>query len=140
MPDIILIMHAQYGSSDRLSGYSSICTEHAVTGDPGAHHIEGIFVASGPGIQASREPLPGLLIEDVAPTILHTLGLPVPEDMDGRVIVEMFQPGSANARPVLKSAPVGSWPDEESGVSQSGFTASEEATIEERLRALGYIE
>lgn len=140
MPDIILIMHAQYGSSDRLSGYSSICTEHAVTGDPGAHHIEGIFVASGPGIQASREPLPGLLIEDVAPTILHTLGLPVPEDMDGRVIVEMFQPGSANARPVLKSAPVGRWPDEESGVSQSGFTASEEATIEERLRALGYIE
>ena len=31
---------------------------------------------------------------DIAPTILHMFGLPIPSDMDGRVLTEIFKEGS----------------------------------------------
>ena len=67
------------------------------------HHVpEGIFFARGPDIKQSGKKLPGLKIHDIAPTILHLFGLPVPKDMDGRVLAEIFkkesEPGQHKVR------------------------------------------
>ena len=35
----------------------------------------------------------GANIVDLAPTALHAMGLPVPDDMDGRVLTELFTDG-----------------------------------------------
>lgn len=141
MPDIILIMYPEYGSSDRLSNYSAIVTDRPEIGDPGGHHIEGIFIASGPEIVHNAVALPDLKIEDIAPTVLHLMGLPVPEDMDGRVITEILDPASIQNRPVIKGMPVGRWPDEQAALaSHEDLTAGDDEKIQERLRALGYIE
>jgi len=56
----------------------------------GTHREEGIFIACGGPIKK------GIRIEnphivDMAPTILYTMGLPVPEEMDGRVLIECFE-------------------------------------------------
>jgi hypothetical protein len=141
MPDIILIMYPEYGSSDRLSNYSAIVTDRPEIGDPGGHHIEGIFIASGREIVHNPTALPDLKIEDIAPTVLHLMGLPVPEDMDGRVITEILDPADIHKRPVVKGMPVGRWPDEQAALdSHADFTTGDDEKIQERLRALGYIE
>ncbi len=49
----------------------------------------GILAAWGKSIQA-RHKLSGASVTDLAPTILHLTGLPVPEDMDGQVLTEML--------------------------------------------------
>jgi hypothetical protein len=53
------------------------------------HRDFGIFAASGPGIR-ENELLHGASVLDAAPTILTLLGLPVGDDMDGRVLSEVF--------------------------------------------------
>jgi len=49
------------------------------------HLMNGIFIAYGPDIAKGRK-ISGAQIYDIAPTILHMFGLPVPNDMDGKVL------------------------------------------------------
>ena len=53
------------------------------------HRDLGILVISGPGIRHG-EKLHGASVLDVAPTILTLYGLPVGEDMDGKVLSQAF--------------------------------------------------
>lgn len=100
-----------------------------IRGDSGCHRSEGIFLGYGPRVQAAGE-LPQANILDLAPTIMHMLGAPVPRIMDGRVLQDiLIDPGlvtySDDAEMDAASAP--------------GFSATEEAQVEERLRGLGYL-
>jgi len=53
------------------------------------HRDLGVLVVSGPGIRRG-EKLHGASLLDVAPTILTLYGLPVSEDMDGKVLSQAF--------------------------------------------------
>lgn len=58
-----------------------------------AHHrANGMFAVAGPDIQPQR--LEGVSIMDLAPTILHLFGVPIPRAMDGRVLQELFTASS----------------------------------------------
>lgn len=59
-------------------------------------------MACGPDIKRDGAKLAGLRIYDIAPTVLHMFGLPVPDDMDGRVLVEIFREGSEPAQREVK--------------------------------------
>ena len=61
------------------------------------HRDLGVLVISGPGIKKG-ELLDGPSVLDVAPTILTLFGLPVGEDMDGKVLSQAFveTPGIAS--------------------------------------------
>ncbi|MBU0493079.1 MAG: alkaline phosphatase family protein [Chloroflexi bacterium] len=93
------------------------------------HRMNGIFFAYGAGVR------PGLRVEDahildLAPTILHVMGLPVPADMDGRVLEEVLE----TERPVERiEAAAGA------GKGAFEYSADEEEQIVDRLRSLGYI-
>jgi hypothetical protein len=132
-------MNPEYGSSDRLSNYSSIVTDRPQISDPGGHHIEGVFIAKGPKTVHIADPLPGLNIADLAPTILYAMGLPIPEDMDGKVLTQIFDPASVQAQPAQFGSTVGRWPSEEEAQPILEKTQSGEEAIVERLRALGYV-
>jgi predicted AlkP superfamily phosphohydrolase/phosphomutase len=54
---------------------------------PGGHSKDGFLILSGPGIAPGRT-LEGAHLLDLAPTILHLLGVAVPRDLDGRVLRE----------------------------------------------------
>jgi len=55
------------------------------TGPDDANHAQyGMFILNGPGVESGERE--GVEIYDVAPTVLSTLGLQVPEDMIGKVI------------------------------------------------------
>lgn len=51
----------------------------------GCHRPLGLLLAAGPGI-APGTTIDGAGIMDLAPTVLHWFGLPVPAEMDGRVL------------------------------------------------------
>ena len=57
------------------------------------HELFGIFLAYGPGIKKGHK-IENAKIYDIAPTILHIFGLPIPNDMDGRVLMEIFEEDS----------------------------------------------
>ena len=69
----------------------------------GHHRWTGIFLAAGPGIRRGRA-LDELSIVDVAPLLLHRLGLPVPDDMAGRVPGEILEPRELERRPPRHAA------------------------------------
>lgn len=56
----------------------------------GYHRLHGIFLAKGPQIKKSVK-VKNVTIYDIAPTILHIFGIPIPKDMDGRVLTEIFE-------------------------------------------------
>ncbi len=72
----------------------------------------------------------GAQLIDLAPTILHLLGLPVPTDMDGRVLTEAL----ADARAVEFGGT-----SESSAATTEGYSEEEEREVIERLADLGYI-
>jgi predicted AlkP superfamily phosphohydrolase/phosphomutase len=94
-----------------------------------SHRMNGIFVASGAGVQPAGE-FSGAQLIDLAPTILHLMGLPVPSDMDGRVLTEAL----ADARQI-------EYGGSSAGGAQAteGYSEEEEAQVIERLQDLGYI-
>jgi predicted AlkP superfamily phosphohydrolase/phosphomutase len=104
------------------------------TGKSGSHRDDGIFLAQGPTIQ-SGQTLESSRIVDVAPTILHLLGVPVPEDMDGRVLTEMLDQGVVSGKVEIGAAANG----HTATVVGGDYSASDEEAISDRLRALGYI-
>ncbi|MFC1969670.1 alkaline phosphatase family protein [Chloroflexota bacterium] len=64
-----------------------------------AHALEGIFIASG--ANTKKDNRVDVEIVDLAPTILHSMGFPVPGDMDGQVLKGIFREDSEPAsRPV----------------------------------------
>jgi tetratricopeptide (TPR) repeat protein/arylsulfatase A-like enzyme len=54
------------------------------------HRQFGVFVAKGPGIRKD-ERIYGANLLDICPTVLHLFGLPVAEDMDGKVLLDIYE-------------------------------------------------
>jgi predicted AlkP superfamily phosphohydrolase/phosphomutase len=94
-----------------------------------SHRMNGIFVASGAGIKNGGE-FSGASLIDLAPTILHLMGLPVPTDMDGRVLTEALEDSRA-----IKYGGT----SEGSAATRDGYSEEEEKEVMERLADLGYI-
>ncbi len=101
----------------------------------GTHRLQGIIVARAPALKTGAEIENSHLI-DLAPTILHLLGVSVPEDMDGTVLTDAFRPEFLAQNSVQSGAASGT----SGGDRPSGYTDEESAKVEERLQALGYLE
>jgi len=56
----------------------------------GTHSPYGILVAQGAGIRKGVE-IPEASVTDITPTILSYFGIPLAEDMDGRILEELFE-------------------------------------------------
>jgi predicted AlkP superfamily phosphohydrolase/phosphomutase len=131
-PDVSLVL-ADGGTMSILPSETLVARRPELQGH---HRWEGVFLATGPGIRAGAD-VDELSIVDVAPLVLHRLGLPAPDDMAGRVPVEILEPDEAERRPPRRApaapAPELAAPDVEPD-------ADEQAALLGRLRALGYVE
>ena len=99
----------------------------------GTHRSEGIFVMVGPGVLRGTE-IPPIRIFDLAPTIIHRLGLPVPNDMDGQVITAALEADELSTRQVQLISPRNF-----RGGERTFMSDEDEETIKERLSDLGYL-
>jgi len=87
-PDTTVIVASDHGfHSDHLR---PTFTPRVPAGITVWHRKQGVFAASGPGILAD-ELLHGASLLDVTPTILALFGLPVGEDMEGKVLLHAFE-------------------------------------------------
>lgn len=102
-----------------------------IRGDSGCHRREGIFIANGQGINQGQRLLSASIL-DLAPTILHLLGEPVPKIMDGRVLTNILrEPQDIVYVEDSREKPKMS--------SNQSLSEEESAQVEERLRSLGYL-
>ena len=104
------------------------------------HAPQGIFVAAGQAIKRD-ELIHGSTLLDVAPTVLMLLGLPVPDDMDGRALTQLLREPPTEPLPRIASyEPAhpqdGVW--RELPPEENDPWAARQAM--EQLAALGYIE
>jgi predicted AlkP superfamily phosphohydrolase/phosphomutase len=96
---------------------------------------DGIFVASGANI-ARGSKLTEIRLVDIAPTILALLEMKGAEDMDGRVLEEVFPKGWREAYPKEKVPTY----DTEDWREQNPIPSGVDEELMTRLRALGYVE
>jgi predicted AlkP superfamily phosphohydrolase/phosphomutase len=129
-PDLHLILDGYRAIAFPLFATDGQIVTQQIRGDSGCHRLHGAFVASGPAF--ARGTIEGARILDLAPTILHLLNVPVPADMDGRVLTDALAP-DLRARAVTTTEATGYISD------KVDFTTDEQAEVEERLRALGYL-
>jgi predicted AlkP superfamily phosphohydrolase/phosphomutase len=101
----------------------------------GQHLPDGIFVASGPRIKKGGR-IEGASIYDITPTVLYLQNHPIPSDMDGRVLTDIFIEERLRQHPVMRTEPKKVW-DQKNTVK---LDEEESHQIEQRLRDLGYIE
>jgi hypothetical protein len=71
------------------------------------------------------------------PTLLYALGLPIPDDLDGRALLELFNPAWQADHPIISQhlAEAETTPE-----AARPYSIEEEALIAEHLRGLGYLE
>ena len=128
----------------RTIGLHDFTTNKVITpafGPTGDHRLEGILIADGPAFRPGAKPH-GAELLDIAPTVLQLLGIPVPADMDGRILTELLTPAPSPASPlpVLEPALASAQSNVNSSVAiASSYTDEEEAVIQQRLADLGYL-
>jgi predicted AlkP superfamily phosphohydrolase/phosphomutase len=92
---------------------------------PGSHRAHGVYLAAGPRVKAGVSCAPRM--PDATATLLARLGVASAPDASGRVLVETLRAtGAADALPDV-AAP-------------TDAPESDEAIVEARLRALGYVD
>ena len=129
LPDLVLIPYPGLAVVRKIRGSRPVrwCSLRRMEG---THRIEGILVANGPHVR------PGASIQaniaDIAPTLLATLGLRVPADMEGHVLVNLF-----DTEPAIEYEP----PQRaERGEHEEVYSEEEKQVLTRRLSDLGYLE
>jgi hypothetical protein len=132
-------LHRYYAFLDRVAGGALRRAERAghnvfvITQAGRLHQGRGILAALGAGLQMN----PGVhgTVLDVAPTILHALGVPLARDLDGRVVTGLFNTAFLERHPVRFVDTYG----RRGAVTAARGEAPLDQEMIDRLRSLGYV-
>lgn len=130
LPDLLLIPAEGLAVVRKIRGFGPV----RWTSDrrmEGTHRVEGILAVCGPHVRAGARL--NAHIADIAPTLLASLGLRVPVDMEGRALTELFDV----ALPVEFEPPQ---KRERVEPEKPVYSAEEMETLSRRLSDLGYLE
>ena len=111
-----------------------VISDHGmVTADNAGYHASyGVFIASGPSVRHAE--LRGATVLDIAPTILQLFGVPIPFEMDGKVLVQAFEPE-------WFAAHVPRYLDVETAKAEENTPLTEDTDeVIERLKSIGYLQ
>jgi len=133
-PDLVFQTREMKYKAMGLSDFSSPRVFDSMYGTTGHHRMNGTMIWWGPGIVREGAEYAGAGIQDLAPTILWLLGQPVPREMDGCVLTEVFRAEFVHERAVIY-ADAG----EAAHVDTSAYSEEEQAEMREMLRGLGYV-
>ncbi|KPK67043.1 hypothetical protein AMJ87_14025 [candidate division WOR_3 bacterium SM23_60] len=130
LPDIVWLPDTDYRINANL--YPALISRRLdaphITGEHMAA-ADGIFILNGSGVMGSTR-IEGAHIADLAPTILYMMDVPIPSDMDGKVLRRAFE--TSYREPQYTKAG-------EAEKKDFAFTQKEEKKLEERLKGLGYL-
>jgi len=105
-------------------------------GPTGDHRMEGILVAEGPGVCPGSRLDTQADLADLAPTMLALLGIPLPDDLDGKPLIELLEPTLAASiqHQTARKRDTNPFPP-----YPSDADAEDEAVVKQRLADLGYL-
>jgi len=109
-----------------------IASDHGWTFSGYEHYgsPDGIIVLSGPAFRSGVN-LSGARIEDIAPTVLSIMGIPLSRELEGRLLLEALIDEPEQVEVASYGAPVH---------TRKQFRTVDDAEELERLKALGYIQ
>ena len=131
-PDLLFALgQGEYAADIRLCDY--LWEETSWITGRGSHRLDGVFLACGRGIRRGGKT--ALHITDIAPAVLYVLDIPIPQEMDGKVPLSVFEEAFTAARPprIDKSAGLTAQSKEFS------LSDEEEQKIFQNLEDLGYL-
>lgn len=133
-PDILLQLYDGYLNNESIEVegiLQAVPKDETLIAD---HRLHGIFIAAGSDIKAGVN-VKNFSILDIAPTIFYKLGIPVPQDFDGRILKEIFK------AEIINSSPQAAIKEKEQKKTQdsSGLSEEEEKQVKETLKKLGYL-
>lgn len=121
--------YVSFGASD----FGSNRIIEVIHGMSGYHRKNGILIMYGEHIQSGTT-LDDAKLIDLAPTVLYTQGIPIPKEMDGKILTQAFtEDFLASNKPIFSEVSVSNEIVEES------YTGEESDQLKERLRDLGYL-
>jgi len=104
------------------------------------HHAPAFLAMIGPDIRKGGKQIKAR-VQDITPTALALLGLPVADDMDGKVLKDALEPAFLQKHPIQHIPSYESEKDKKKKeVASAKVTGSNiDPEIKEHLKALGYI-
>jgi predicted AlkP superfamily phosphohydrolase/phosphomutase len=131
-PDLTLVPRDFRDIFFGLSDFGINVSAQPVYRYSGMHRPNGLLVARGPGIRSSV--IQRAEIVDLAPTILYAMGIPVPRDMDGKVLTDLFESGNGWGSVEYTDEIASS-----ERVPELVYTAAQEEQVKNRLKGMGYL-
>lgn len=135
MPDVVIEWEDGYGNivSEGIPRRDTLhYSKHRF--HSGVHTRDGIFMAYGPDIERDKD-IGIAQIVDVAPTLLHLMGIPIPNDIDGQVQINILKSISQ-----LRNLPKFLSTNQDNNCEQKVYSPEEENAIKKRLKDLGYLD
>jgi predicted AlkP superfamily phosphohydrolase/phosphomutase len=133
-PDLLFIAKGY-----SVPGSSSIDREHLFTSyensPRGFHQRNGIFMAMNENFKKGYQ-VKNAAIIDLAPTILYTMGIPIPSHMDGKALKEIFTETYVRNHPVFFTP----GDEEVNNEANKVYSQEEQMAVEKRLKGLGYLD
>lgn len=125
--DSMIIPKRQLGKKELFKNYDEI----SLSSD---HSLYGIFLITGPFIKKSTN-IKGHKIQDIAPTIMYLMGLPIPEDMDGKVLKDVLDVGYLEKHPLRYEKMLATEKQNETDV----YSKEDDMLLKAHLEGLGYL-
>jgi tetratricopeptide (TPR) repeat protein len=136
-PETTVILMSDHGFHPDDQRLSSVPREPA--GPAAEHRHFGIFAARGPDLKRGGQ-VYGANLLDICPTLLHLFGLPMGEDMDGKVLAGIYEDEPST----LALPKIPSWDlregDHGMHPPDRQIAAEDSKAALEQLIALGYID
>lgn len=103
------------------------------SGANGFHRMGGVILALGEGVRAGVR-IADSSIEGITPTVLHAMGEAVPDDLDGKIARDLFEPKWLRSHPP-RYCDAGDFVP-----PAAGRRGEDDEGLKDRLRALGYLD
>ncbi|RJQ18386.1 MAG: hypothetical protein C4560_07520 [Nitrospiraceae bacterium] len=134
-PDLILCPAYGYMIIDSFSVSGKCLVKVDVP--EGTHRPEGIFIAANNKDLMHGARINDINIIDIAPTILYLMGLPIPSDMDGKIIAPMFNDAFLKSNsPVFTESEAGTI----ASANEDVYSEEDDKQIRDSLKGLGYLD
>ncbi|MFL5662450.1 MAG: alkaline phosphatase family protein [Ktedonobacteraceae bacterium] len=134
-PDLIIVTQDCYKGGTSIDELVSEVPLDVLSKLSGVHRMDGILLAQGPHIRRNAG-IEGAGIIDIAPTIIYTLGMPIPSDMDGKPLKDLFEEQYAQQ---MTASYTDERKHEEVASDEYGYSEEEEESVRLKLEALGYL-
>lgn len=133
MPDIVFVpkgfRYLSFGEYE-FASHRLVDVSYGITG---WHRENGMVLFHGLPVNPNNS-FEDAKLQDIAPTVLYLMGQPIPDDMDGRILIETLQPQWIDETRMQRVS--ASKEDEQTYVH---FSDEDEEAIRKRLEDLGYL-